>query len=121
MQIYGVGGTITTLAAINLKLKQPTLAKIEGHILTQATVNKLLSFFRDTPLAKRNNITGLDEKRADIILAGTAILFCLMKLLGINRIRVSARGLRYGYLEEIILPRLVRGSTVISGKNRRIQ
>ena len=117
---YGVGGTITTLASVDLhsvklipinnRIKQdltenqfnqlnPVVqTKIQGYTLTRDKVNRLLNLFQKSTLTQREKIKGLEKDRADIILAGTAILLCLMDLLKINRLTVSTRGLRYGYL-----------------------
>lgn len=95
---YGVGGTVTTLAAVDLGLAKVVPDKIQDYTLTRAKVNKLLNLFLKSNLAQREKIKGLEKDRADIILAGTSILLCLMDLLNIKYLHVSPRGLRYGYL-----------------------
>ena len=50
------------------------------------------------PLNQRRQIPGLPKERADVILAGAAILLGAMDALGFNRLTVSCHGLRYGLI-----------------------
>jgi exopolyphosphatase/guanosine-5'-triphosphate,3'-diphosphate pyrophosphatase len=45
---------------------------------------------------ERQNLKGMDPKRADVIVAGLAILIGAAKELGVNKITVSDRGVRFG-------------------------
>ena len=50
-------------------------------------------------------IPGLPPKRADLIIPGTAVLLATMDLLGVKRLSVSVRGLRYGVLTALLRER----------------
>src|SRR5262245_62927770 len=58
---------------------------------------------RDVPLASRRRIPGLHPERADIIIAGAAILHVFMRELALHEIRVSTRGVREGLLVDYLL------------------
>src|SRR4030095_283522 len=58
---------------------------------------------RDVPLESRRKIPGLHPERADIIIAGAAILHVFMRELALHEIRVSARGVREGLLVDYLL------------------
>ncbi|MBI4833477.1 MAG: Ppx/GppA family phosphatase [Planctomycetes bacterium] len=96
---YGVGGTVVTLAAVAKKLKKLTPGKIEGYLLTRNKVTELLKLLCRMNITQRMEINGIEKERADIIPAGTAILSAIMDLWNIKTIKVSSRGLRYGFIK----------------------
>ena len=63
---------------------------------------------RTTPLEARRTITGLQPKRAEVILAGACVVRTVMDKLGRDRLTVSDRGLRHGLLVERFEPRATR-------------
>jgi len=91
----GAGGTITTLAAIALGLKKYNPQKVHGHVLEIGKIEELFFKLRTLPLSERKKVAGLEPKRADIIVSGTAILLTLLHLARAPRIRVSDRGILY--------------------------
>ena len=54
------------------------------------------------PLEERKRIPGMMPERADIIVAGAAIAHTLMEDLGVEKIRISPRGLRHGLLVDYL-------------------
>ena len=115
-QFIGVGGTVTTLAALVLHLEKYQPMAVQGFIMTFTDVKKMLEKLKHLPLAKRKELLKLDPKRADIIVAGTIILERIMTLGNFKKIIVSDQGLRFGialrewfaYSENYSLPKLSR-------------
>lgn len=97
-EVIGIGGTITTLAALDPSLSRLPPPKIHGHIMRLTTLDSLLDYFIATTLKEKQKIDGLEPGRADIILAGTAILINLMKVCNARAITTSTSGLRHGWL-----------------------
>jgi exopolyphosphatase/guanosine-5'-triphosphate,3'-diphosphate pyrophosphatase len=97
-QLVGIGGTITTLAALDLSLKRYDSKKVHGHILSVYKVKDFLLQLSSLTLAGRKRFLHLDPARADIIVAGVAILFSFMENFYFSRIRVSDKGVRWGLL-----------------------
>jgi exopolyphosphatase/guanosine-5'-triphosphate,3'-diphosphate pyrophosphatase len=62
----------------------------------------LLDRLRETPLEERRQIPGLSADRADIIVAGAAVLARLTKRLGTQQILVNERGIRDGLVLQMI-------------------
>jgi len=96
--LLGVAGTITTLAEIDLKLEQYDADQVHGHVMDQNRVKELLDNLRNRSLEERKKVTGLKAERADIIVAGAAILHGVMEIFKQEQITVSDRGLRYGLI-----------------------
>ena len=101
-QFVGTAGTVTTLAAIDLALVTYDRQKVRGHRLGLARVMELLDRLAALPLRERRGIPGLESGRADIIIAGAAILAASMERLGYHELRVSDDGLREGILLDLL-------------------
>ena len=97
-QLVGIGGTITTLAALDLKLKRYDSKKVHGYILSADKVKDFLLQLSNLTLSRRKKLLRLDPARADIIVAGVAILLSLMETFHFSRIRVSDKGVRWGLI-----------------------
>jgi exopolyphosphatase/guanosine-5'-triphosphate,3'-diphosphate pyrophosphatase len=95
-KLIGVAGTLTTLAALDLRLPTFDREKVGGHVLTleriQALFDELSRKTHDELLAYPQIL----PKRADVIVAGAVILLEALQLIRATSITVSDRGLRYG-------------------------
>ena len=96
--LIGVGGTITTLATMEQGMTEYQSDAVDGTILDRTQLEKWMQYFEKTDLAERCQCPGLPPKRADIIMAGTAIFLSLLDITGQTQILVSDRGLRYGFM-----------------------
>jgi exopolyphosphatase/guanosine-5'-triphosphate,3'-diphosphate pyrophosphatase len=104
-QLVGTAGTVTTLATIDLALVTYNRQNIQGYCLRLARVRELLDRLAALPLQERQAIPGLESGRADIILAGAAILAVSMERLGHHELQVSDDGLREGILLDLLRKR----------------
>jgi exopolyphosphatase/guanosine-5'-triphosphate,3'-diphosphate pyrophosphatase len=95
----GVGGTITTLAAVALSADPYGAETVSGYGLTITELDRQIKLFASMRPPDRANIKGLDPKRADIILAGACIVRELLDYARADRLVVLDRGLRYGIME----------------------
>lgn len=108
-RLIGTAGTPTTLAAIDLALVTYDREKVQGHRLTLVRVRELLDRLAVLPLRERGRIPGLESGRADIIVAGAAIVAASMEHLGFGALRVSDGGLREGILLDLLRKQNRRG------------
>lgn len=100
--LIGVGGTITTCAAIDLGLVHYSPAKTHGYVLTAGIIKKILSKLKGLETEARKKVPGLQPERADIIVAGVTIVKLVLKGLGLDRLRVSESDILQGLvLEEV--------------------
>ncbi|MFW6382152.1 MAG: Ppx/GppA family phosphatase [Bacillota bacterium] len=97
----GVGGTITTLAAIDKELVNFEPDKIEGYNLKLVRVNKIINNLSSMVIDERKKVHGLEEERADIIIAGSLILKAILEFFSADDITVSNKDLLYGLIIEI--------------------
>ncbi len=98
--LIGVAGTLTTLAAIDLRLSHFDRKKIDGYILTADAIETIFSELRPLNLEQLRSYPQIHPFRADILLAGIIILREILRIIGRAEITVSERGLRYGLLLE---------------------
>jgi exopolyphosphatase/guanosine-5'-triphosphate,3'-diphosphate pyrophosphatase len=93
--VIGVAGTIVSLAQQAQGLKHFENEKLHGYALTYASVASQLDFFK-THSVDEIIAAGIESGRADVITAGTMILWTFMRIFGAKAITVSTQGLRYG-------------------------
>ena len=92
----GVAATITTLAALDLGLREYDRARVHGHVLTRDGVRTRLERLAALPLEKRRRVPALDPDRAPVIVAGGAILLAILDGYELEEIHVSERDLLDG-------------------------
>jgi len=99
-KVKGVGGTITTVAAVKLALEVYDSSKIENLKLKYSELKKIRDRLKDLKLKERKKVKGLQPKRADIIVSGLIILMTIMKHINSQELYVSDHDLLYGLLKE---------------------
>jgi len=97
-KLVGIGGTITSLSAINQELEVYSMEKIHNSKITLSEIELILQNLKKMTLNDKKSLKGLQPKRADIITAGVEILYTIMKNLEIKEIIVS----EYDNLEGLI-------------------
>jgi exopolyphosphatase/guanosine-5'-triphosphate,3'-diphosphate pyrophosphatase len=100
LRIVGVGGTITTLAAVEQRLSPYDPERIHRFRLTRRAVDAMTSRLLPMTEAERLRLPGLQPERADIILAGALVLRHLLAVLGCPQITVSEADLLWGLVLE---------------------
>ena len=100
--VYGVAGTITTIAQVDQGLKHFDALKVHNYPLTYEEVHAFLDRLKKSTLEQIIEL-GIPEGRADVITMGMLILHQFMRLLGVTEIRVSIQGLRFGLAQRELL------------------
>jgi exopolyphosphatase/guanosine-5'-triphosphate,3'-diphosphate pyrophosphatase len=100
--LIGAGGTFTALAHLSMRQRGETYSAVGGYELNRSEVRHLFEYLRSLPLAARRGVPGLHADRADIILAGLAVIERVLKFLRVNRLVVHDRGVRDGLLLRMI-------------------
>ncbi len=104
----GTGGTFTTLAGMHLYQQAGPASeglfagKVQGASVRRPELMHLLEMLRKTPVRERSRTPGLSADRADIIVAGLAIIDALMERFECNRLRAHDGGIRDGILRTMV-------------------
>ncbi len=100
--MVGCGGTFTTLADLLMASQRGSDKEVAGFRASHADVRHLLDRLRKMPVRGRRSLPGMTPDRADIIVAGIAIIDAMMKRFRVNTLIVHSRGVRDGLLREMI-------------------
>jgi exopolyphosphatase/guanosine-5'-triphosphate,3'-diphosphate pyrophosphatase len=96
--LLGTSGTVTTIAGIKLELPAYDRKRVDGCWLKASEVREVSGALVDMSFEDRVAQPCVGAERADLVLAGCAILEALMRLWPCERLRVADRGLREGML-----------------------
>ena len=94
--LVGVGGTATSLIAIRDRLDPYDPSKVHLNHISLDEVSQIEGLLASKTLKEREDITGLQAKRAPVMLAGTILLAELMKNSGFKHLVVSESDLLFG-------------------------
>jgi len=98
--LVGTAGTATTLAAIDLGLRDYEPQKINGHRISGSRLENIYLRLCSLSLKERRNIPGLERGREDVIAAGTAVFLSLLDVFRLSSLEVIDSGLLEGALLE---------------------
>lgn len=87
--LVGVAGTATTQISVQKQMRVYDSSKVHMSEIKLEELRENLKLFLECSVEKRKHIVGLEEKRADVIIAGTIILITIMEELGVNKMIVS--------------------------------
>jgi exopolyphosphatase/guanosine-5'-triphosphate,3'-diphosphate pyrophosphatase len=98
LQMLGTSGTVTTLAGVHSKLPRYDRSVVDGSYLDFPTVREISRRIAAMSYEERAASPCIGRERADLVVAGCAILEALCGLWPVGRLRVADRGLREGIL-----------------------
>ncbi len=102
MHMIGTSGTVTTLAGIHLGLERYDRRRVDGLWMTDTQIGAMIAELRDADYEARVANPCIGRDRADLVLAGCAILEAIRRRWHCPRMRVADRGLREGMLVELM-------------------
>ncbi len=97
----GIAGTMTTLAAVSLRLSPYDGARVHGYTMSHNDLARVVGELASLSLAERRGAAGMEPKRADVIVAGGLIALALLEHWDAREVRISDRGVRWGLAEEL--------------------
>lgn len=100
--LIGTSGTVTTLAGVHLDLPRYDRRKVDGVWLSDAEVTAMQAKLLSWDFAGRAANPCIGPDRADLVLAGCAILEAIRRRWPSQRMRVADRGLREGLLTDMM-------------------
>ena len=100
--LVGTSGAITSLAGLHLELKHYDRARVDGLWMTREDCDVVAARLMDLSPRERAAQPCIGPDRADLVLAGAAILQAVQELWPCTRVRVGDRGLREGLLMSLM-------------------
>lgn len=100
--LLGTSGTVTTLAGVHLGLDRYDRRRVDGLWMDNAQVDAMIGKLVSWNFEQRVANACIGADRADLVLAGCAILEAIRRQWPAERLRVADRGLREGMLSELM-------------------
>ena len=97
-RVVAVAGTATSIISMREQMEVYDSDRVHGAQATRAEVDGLLGRLSALPLARREEVVGLDPGRAPVIVAGVLIIQQIMELLGAASFTASERDILHGII-----------------------
>jgi exopolyphosphatase/guanosine-5'-triphosphate,3'-diphosphate pyrophosphatase len=115
LHMLGTSGTVTTVAGVHLGLPRYDRSRVDGCWLNTRDVHAVTRDLLARTYEERIAEPCIGRDRADLVLAGCAILEAVLRLWPCERLRVADRGLREGILTTL----MVEDGVLRTGRRRR--
>ncbi|MGL4494665.1 MAG: Ppx/GppA phosphatase family protein, partial [Beijerinckiaceae bacterium] len=100
--LLGTSGTVTTIAGVHLGLPRYDRRKVDGLWMSNEDVDAVMTRLRAMSYDERAGNACIGRDRADLVLAGCAILEAIRRAFPSPRLRIADRGLREGLLTQMM-------------------
>jgi exopolyphosphatase/guanosine-5'-triphosphate,3'-diphosphate pyrophosphatase len=117
--VIGTSGTIMGLAALDAGERGIQQPRIHGYRLDRERLRTLQMRMRALDESERKRMPGMNPRRADIIVAGNAILIAALDMLDARALVVCERALREGLVVETVAQRGSGAVAVADDRARR--
>src|SRR4029077_6678916 len=114
MHLLGTSGTVTTLAGLHLNLARYDRRRGDGVWMGDADLTATIAKLLGMSYQERANNNCISVERADLVLAGCAILDAIRQAFPLPRLRGADRGRR-----EVMLAEMMREDGALRGADRR--
>ncbi|MEL7739108.1 Ppx/GppA phosphatase family protein [Citromicrobium bathyomarinum] len=110
IRLLGTSGTVTTLASLHLQLPHYDRRAVDGLIVPSRSMRDISAHLSGLSLADRAKVPCIGTDRAELVVAGCAILESILDLWPAERLGVADRGIREGILRSLMSGDLDRGT-----------
>ena len=101
-RLLGTSGTVTTLASVHLGLSQYDRRAVDGLVVDAQAMRHISTSLSCKSPAERRTLPCIGAERADLVVAGCAILESILDLWPAERLGVADRGIREGILRGLM-------------------
>ena len=102
LRLLGTSGTVTTLASVHLDLPQYDRSMVDGLIVPASSMREIAGRLSTLSPAGRSQLPCIGNERADLVVAGCAILEAILDIWPAPRLGVADRGIREGILRSLM-------------------
>lgn len=102
VEAVGSSGTAQALHTVAFKLEHDLAPAPEQDVLSYAGLRHAVAHICSLSLEERRKTLGLSTRRAEVLVAGAAILLTLQEELGLDSLRISTRNLQDGVLVDYL-------------------
>jgi exopolyphosphatase/guanosine-5'-triphosphate,3'-diphosphate pyrophosphatase len=102
LRLLGTSGTVTTLASLHLELPQYDRRAIDGLIVPVEAMRTVSAKLSGMAIDARRLLPCIGQERADLVVAGCAILETILDLWPAERLGIADRGIREGILRSLM-------------------
>jgi exopolyphosphatase/guanosine-5'-triphosphate,3'-diphosphate pyrophosphatase len=102
LRLLGTSGTVTTLASVHLQLQRYDRQAVDGLIVPAVAMRDIAKRLSSMSMAERVALPCIGDERADLVVAGCAILECILDIWPAERLGVADRGIREGILRSLL-------------------
>ena len=102
LRLLGTSGTVTTLASLHLDLPHYDRSAVDGLIVPAPAMRGISQRLSGMSPAERRELPCIGRERADLVVAGCAILDAILDLWPADRLGVADRGIREGILRSLM-------------------
>jgi exopolyphosphatase/guanosine-5'-triphosphate,3'-diphosphate pyrophosphatase len=101
-RLLGTSGTVTTLGSVHLGLTQYDRSAVDGLIAPTTAMRAICRSLAAQSIAERATVACIGHERADLVVAGCALLETIMDLWPAERLGIADRGIREGILRRLM-------------------
>ncbi|MBO9621627.1 MAG: Ppx/GppA family phosphatase [Sphingomonas sp.] len=101
-RLLGTSGTVTTLASVHLGLPTYDRSVVDGLIVPAQAMRDVSRRIAGMSMAERSQVPCIGAERADLVVAGCAILETILDFWPAERLGIADRGIREGILRRLM-------------------
>lgn len=101
-RLLGTSGTVTTLGSVHLGLLRYDRRAVDGLVVPTSAMRAISQRLAALSVAERAQISSIGNERADLVVAGCAILEAILDIWPSERLSVADRGIREGILRSLM-------------------
>jgi len=102
IRLLGTSGTVTTLASVHLALPSYDRRAVDGLHVPIEAMQKISEMIASMDYEGRSSLPCIGSERADLVVAGCAILEAIMEIWPAKNLGVADRGIREGILRSLM-------------------
>ena len=102
IRLLGTSGTVTTLASVHLALPSYDRRQVDGLHVPIGDMRRISTMIAEMDLGERSSLPCIGTERADLVVAGCAILEAIIEIWPAKNLGVADRGIREGIVRSLM-------------------